>query len=388
MTETITPIRHAHDHSHEHHNDHSDNSQDDGVLALHAEDLYLNLADQARTSLMTGVTASAAEEPKVLHATKQRLGERAPRLNVQQQQLVNRAFVTNYATLPRREEEHHHGHDHGGCGKRHGPLQRLFEKVEHTAVSRLKHQRAKVAVGLLFRAGLFTMCPGDDIAAIGLQVYGSVAGTQQENHAEHEHAEVYAVLPRRPRLTVDLEAGKARVDLPLDNAISHKQLPRNALGNTVRGIIDDVPQVEQAHQPLKPEVKRRRSRIAAIGLVAVAAFGGLVAADSVEKPPVRDVAQAAQPLAVEKSLPLPNVPPQSRSHTFTQTHTVAVGESQWIIARNQVVEADLPAKNNTISRVAQYIANINKRAVKNPDHIKPGQSLKVPNKALLFRLVS
>ena len=25
---------------------------------------------------------------------------------------MNRAFVTNYATLPRREEEHHHGHDH------------------------------------------------------------------------------------------------------------------------------------------------------------------------------------------------------------------------------------------------------------------------------------
>lgn len=192
----------------EHHHVHD--TQDDGVLALHAEDLYIRLADQARAALLRGAVEPVTEESEALHNTKLRLGASAPELDEQQQQLVNESFAAEYDMLPRRQEQHHHGHDHGGCGKRHDPLQRLFESVEHTATARLKHRRAKVAVALLFRAGLFTMCPGDDIAAIGLQVYGSVAGTQQENHHDHEHDEVYAVLPRRPRLTIDLDAGRAR----------------------------------------------------------------------------------------------------------------------------------------------------------------------------------
>lgn len=393
MIETKLLVRpnheHTHAHEHEHHHGHDLDPQDDGVLALHAEDLYLRLADQARTSLMTNVVTSAAEESETLRNTKQRLGERVPRLDEQQQRLVNRAFTANYDTLPRREEEHHHGHDHGGCGKRHGPLQRLLEKAEHTTISRLKHRRAKVAVGMLFRAGLFTMCPGDDIAAIGLQVYDSVAGGQQEHHAEHEHAEVYAVLPRRPRLTVDLDAGKARVDLPLDNAVSHKQLPRNAVGNAVRNIIDDAPQVEPSPKPRNPEVRRRRSRVAAIGLLAVAAFGGLVSADSIEKPSTRESVQHAQPhTPIEKPLPTASTPPQSRSYASVETHRVAAGESQWNIARQRLIEVDLPVTNSKIQRVAQYIAKINKSTVKNPDYIQPGQSLDVPRKPLLLRLVA
>lgn len=226
-------------HHHENHVHHEPDLEGDGVWALHAEDLYLRLADQARTPLINGVPIPAApEEPAAMRDTRQRLGQRAPVLNKNQEEFVRHAFAAHHEHLPQREQSQHHGHDHGGCGKRHGPLQRLFEKVEHTAISRVKQQRAKVAVALLFRAGLFTMCPGDDIAAIGLQVYGSVAGGQQEHHEEHSHDEVYAVLPRRPRLTVDLDNGRAVVDLPLDNAALPSQLPQNSIGDAVREHLD------------------------------------------------------------------------------------------------------------------------------------------------------
>jgi hypothetical protein len=200
---------HHHDHNH-----HNKSYQDDGLLALHAEDLYSAMLRRVRHNGWTSF-ATEVSESSACQAARQRLGHQAAGMAIGQQHLVSQLFEDHYPALPRTEEHHHaHGHDHGPCGKRHGPLQRLVERIEHGTLTRVKHRRAKMAAALIFRAGLFTMCPGDDIAAIGLQTYSSIAGHHQEHDHHEAHPESQAILPRRPRVVVDLEAGYADVDMP------------------------------------------------------------------------------------------------------------------------------------------------------------------------------
>jgi len=57
----------------------------------------------------------------------------------------------------------------------------------------------------LLRALSLVFCPGDDIAAIGLQLYGSVSG-----HAEVDTHETKAILPNPVRVESVRKRQKAR----------------------------------------------------------------------------------------------------------------------------------------------------------------------------------
>lgn len=192
---------------------HEDIMGDDGVRALHAEDAYLTLAGLACRTDRPLDDLDPRYKAFDIESIEARLGEAAPELSEKQRESVRAGLAMQYDSLPRREVDDHHGHEHGGCGTRHGPIQKMMEKLEHSATHRAKSQRAKIVVALAFRAGLFTMCPGDDIAAIGLQVYSSIAGSPAgHQEEEHGHGEVYATLTGRPRPASFING--RRVELP------------------------------------------------------------------------------------------------------------------------------------------------------------------------------
>lgn len=91
--------------------------------------------------------------------------------------------------------EHHHAHSHE-CGHSHGMVKERLDSIEQRAL-RLKNKRVALVAAAAIRAGSLFFCPGDDIAAIGLQVYSSIDG-----HATHEegHHEENGILPPPVRI--------------------------------------------------------------------------------------------------------------------------------------------------------------------------------------------
>lgn len=394
MTEAMT---HHHEHA-------SADFADDGALALHAEDLYLRLARRPH-HYQAGHEHALHEStpPYDIEALKQRLGSAAPQLTDAQEQSVAAGFAHHFPTLPRTEDHHHHGHD-DGCGKRHGPIRRTLERMEHGVLSRVRSQRAKIAVALMFRAGFFTMCPGDDIAAIGLQVYSSVSGHQQEHHHE-EHAEVNAVLPARPR--IEFKHGKAVVQLPLERDPLPHMPPNTAVTPAPKKTTAGFRPAQPMHNAVseakgttsEKAVKSRRHRWAALGMLAMAAFGGFSADASHDRreAPASIAAEAPSspyrielpPLATQPSndIELPPLTVQRPKPAILQQHIVT-GDSQWAMAEQAVRatgEAVTPSRSQV---VADYIAKLNKQTNPNPNHIRAGQTLKVPNAAQTLRLLA
>lgn len=51
---------------------------------------------------------------------------------------------------------------------------------------RLKNKRVALVAAAAIRAGSLFFCPGDDIAAIGLQVYSSIGGNVTHEEGHHE----------------------------------------------------------------------------------------------------------------------------------------------------------------------------------------------------------
>lgn len=96
-----------------------------------------------------------------------------------------------------------HTHHPDDCDHNHGQVARFVHALEHKAAhSNLRLRRFMVA---FLRALSLVFCPGDDIAAIGLQLYSSIDG-----HSDAHHHETKAILPEPVRLEVNRRSKKMR----------------------------------------------------------------------------------------------------------------------------------------------------------------------------------
>lgn len=171
------------------------------------EDLYMKLVGGAGEQAPE-VTAA------VPHAIEHRIADIQARLPRQWSILspavstrVAQGFAAQYESLPTSHPLFEHQHSHDGdhqdshsCGKVHGPLRRRFDALEAKVLDRISHRTAKAVAAAVFRLSALTVCPGDDIAAIGLQVHSAMAG---HHEAEHGHHEEQAILPRKIRIEAE-----------------------------------------------------------------------------------------------------------------------------------------------------------------------------------------
>ena len=171
-------------------------------LAALAETLFLDVARTAvkRPDLQPAQTTSPPHHAEsILHARKarKRLGPTLPDLSRSQLKLTYALFACEFsqhlaAQQVQPDPQHTQPHAHGHCCKRHGPLRRLLTRAETALKDKLRHSNFNKIAALLLRAGSLLCCPGDDIAAIGLQVYGSISGHVSESHG---HTDMLATLP-------------------------------------------------------------------------------------------------------------------------------------------------------------------------------------------------
>ena len=89
--------------------------------------------------------------------------------------------------------QHAHSHE---CGHSHGVIKERMDTLEQRAM-KLKNRRVALVAVAAIRAGSLFFCPGDDIAAIGLQVYSSIDGNITHEHSDHDES---AVLPPPVRI--------------------------------------------------------------------------------------------------------------------------------------------------------------------------------------------
>lgn len=200
-----------HDHTHEHHE----------PFAPAAESLLLDLATQARAGTLPvpdGLDfdeVAALEQQYDIKNIKARLGDAYPNLDPLGEAAVAIAFAERVGALPATHGRYDHSHGHGddGCGKTHGPVRRAMDTFEHKVLGRIRNQRVRLVAAAAFRGSSLILCPGDDLAAIGLQLYGAFTGhTGHDTHGDH--AEHQAILPRRPYVTTRM--GRICIDSPLD----------------------------------------------------------------------------------------------------------------------------------------------------------------------------
>ena len=93
------------------------------------------------------------------------------------------------------DHSHHHSHSHE-CGHSHGAVVERLGAMEQRAL-RLKNKRVALVAAAAIRAGSLFFCPGDDIAAIGLQVYSSIDGNVTHEEGRHEEG---GILPSPVRI--------------------------------------------------------------------------------------------------------------------------------------------------------------------------------------------
>ena len=91
------------------------------------------------------------------------------------------------------DQGHAHSHE---CGHSHGVIKERLGTMEQRAL-RLKNKRIALVAAAAIRAGSLFFCPGDDIAAIGLQLYSSIDGNVSHEEAHHDE---YGVLPSPVRI--------------------------------------------------------------------------------------------------------------------------------------------------------------------------------------------
>ena len=187
------------------------------------EDLFISLVRAAENT-----TVSPANLPKIiaphvearLTDVRARLGEKwhGPS-DKQVREDIAANFSQQYEGLPTSHplfEGQPHDHTHGdhSCGKLHGPVRKQLDRLENAMLRRVRNHTARAIAAGVFRLSALTICPGDDILAIGLQVHSSIVG---HHESEHEHHEEYAILPTRPRIVVELPA--QREDEPTPDTI-------------------------------------------------------------------------------------------------------------------------------------------------------------------------
>lgn len=152
---------------------------------------------------------------------RSRLGDLYPKLNSSQTMAVAQAYEAAYDDLPishpryaplHAASDHDHEHSHDACDRIHGPLRKAFAKFEHRVLGRIDNHRARKIAAAAFRASALLFCPGDDIAALGLQLYAPF-GSHTAEHS-HRHEEPMAILPNRPYVV--LEQNGLITKVPLD----------------------------------------------------------------------------------------------------------------------------------------------------------------------------
>lgn len=218
------PQNHHNSHHYEHHHGAHEHTH---PFPPEEENLLLSLSDQWNNATLP--IGQRLEADQVLALEKQygitdiesRLGRRILPRQARGYTTVLQVFAEQHSSLPTTHplfdhDSHAHSHSsaHEGahnCGKAHGPVRRRLDKLESTVLGRIGNKRVHAIAAAAFRLSALTLCPGDDIMAIGAQVYGSISG-HVDSHGSHDHEE-QAILPARPRIEIeiDLEANKATV---------------------------------------------------------------------------------------------------------------------------------------------------------------------------------
>jgi hypothetical protein len=380
------------EHTHSHH-DHDHHDDSDEAFAPAAENLLLDLAGRAQAGRLHVTELPGIDELAEVEAhyditnIKARLGDAYPALGFAQEAAVIAAFAQGYAELPtehaRYAHDHHEDHErHDGCGKTHGPIRKAMESVERKVLGRIRNQRVRMVAAAAFRGSSLILCPGDDLAAIGLQVYGAFTG--HTGH-DHEHAEHQAILPRRPR--IDFGKGTAIISLPLDTPLPHSELPHTPAGDLVRGMTLDPESPLLPESEAQPERPRRRLRKAVLLGLAAAAFAGIFmigtqgdAPGGREHPVAAGPSMVPTPPKVEsESQPQPEPVP-----AILRTVTVEKGDSQWAMVERQARQA-LGRKGRVplINALTHFAAYHNADVAPRPGSINDGQELDLPTDAVI-----
>ncbi|HYG83347.1 MAG TPA: hypothetical protein VD907_00530 [Verrucomicrobiae bacterium] len=205
----------SHNHDHHHHEKEAHNLT---ITELGYEENLLALAHRtAKVAIPAEYLPPEAyikklEERFNLGTLRHRVGDAYPQLTPEQDAAVVVRFANIYRDIeeaygpetkatPQSEavhDHHHHDHDHDNCGHNHGIVHEKLGRFESYALSRIGSERAKQMAAVAFRATSLLFCPGDDIAAIGLQIYGSVSG-EAHGHNEGQHQ---AILPNQSRVVL------------------------------------------------------------------------------------------------------------------------------------------------------------------------------------------
>lgn len=197
-------------------------------LPTAAETCLLALAKKAQT--LPSVRAELdieyllkVDQSYGLADARSRLGDLYPKLNSRQTMAVAQAYEAAYDSLPTSHpryaplhdhDEHSHGHGHDGCDRIHGPVRKTFAKFEHRVLGKINNHQARKFAAAAFRASALLFCPGDDIAALGLQLYAPFSSHTTEH--SHRHEEPMAILPSRPYVVLERDGVITKV--PLDGS--------------------------------------------------------------------------------------------------------------------------------------------------------------------------
>ncbi|HKX73340.1 MAG TPA: hypothetical protein VJM32_04970 [Candidatus Saccharimonadales bacterium] len=378
------------EHSHSHHgHDHHDDSAE--AFAPAAENLLLGLAGRAQAGRLDLTELPGIDELAEIEAhydianIKARLGDAYPALGFGQEAAVIAAFAQNYAELPtehaRYAHDHHDNHEHhDGCGKTHGPIRKAMESFERKVLGRIRNQRVRMVAAAAFRGSSLILCPGDDLAAIGLQVYGAFTG--HTGH-DHEHAEHQAILPRRPR--IDFGKGTAIISLPLDTPLPHGELPHTPAGDLVRGMtLDPEPPQLLPESAAQPERPRRLRKVALLGLAAAAFAGIFMAGTQGDAPGGREHPVAAAPGEVPPPPKVESEPLPEPAPAILRTVTAKKGDSQWAMVERQTRQT-LGRKGRVplINALTHFAAYHNADVAPRPGSINDGQEVDLPTDAVI-----
>jgi len=321
------------------------------------EDLYMDLV--VATKITASTTADPAESagPEIaqrIQDIQARLPGRWSSLTRTESQQVMGAFAAQYLSLPTShplfehrhndDKEHQDGHS---CGKIHGPIRRRFDALEARVLGRISNRTAKAVAAAAFRLGALTVCPGDDIAAIGLQIHGAIAG---HHETEHSHHEEQAVLPKPIQVVKEQSA--------------------------------DTPKPQSSATEATP-VRAKKRRAFALASVTLIALGFGLAGDHAETQDRQQSQTATSPLAdrKESSLAKPSVPER-----FTSSVALHPGDTAWSLAEAKVATAGQVDSIAATNAIVSYMAYLNREDIADINHLKPNQTLQTPASLTVERI--
>lgn len=368
-------------HGHHHHHDHHTHESAE-PFAPAAENLLLDIAlhvraGEVRLSEMPDIGEIAElEERHDIKNLRARLGDAYPELGFMGEAAVISAYAGQASELPVSHPRYNHADDHehdDGCGKAHGPIRKAMESFERKVLGRIRNQRVRLVAAMAFRGSSLILCPGDDLAAIGLQVYGAFSGNA--GHDDHGHAEHVAILPRGPR--IDLAKGTAVISsLPLDIPVRHADMPDTPEHKAWKERTLDPELPPRQPKPERVKTKERPSRLRRLALVgmAAAAFAGVFTASGTH-------GEKSNPIAGTPNVGVAEVPPAQpeikevpAAPVVLREATVQKGDSQWELIEQDVRDTlGHDGRTPLVNALAHISVQANKGEV-----IDPGQKIWLP----------